>query len=80
MKIKSQNPARNYEPVFEVDYDIAQVDAAVEAAKKALPAWRALDMAERVAALKSLETVFKKHEEDMAKMITLEMGKASPSL
>ncbi len=75
MKIQSHNPARNYEPVYEVDGGLEQVDRAVLAAEKALPAWRALDMSERVAALKSLEAVFKKHEEDMAKIITLEMGK-----
>jgi succinylglutamate-semialdehyde dehydrogenase len=75
LKIQSQNPAANYQPVFEVDYEVSQVDAAVQAAEKALPAWRALDIFERLAALKSLEAVFKAREEDMAKMITLEMGK-----
>ncbi|MEI6790400.1 MAG: aldehyde dehydrogenase family protein, partial [Myxococcaceae bacterium] len=52
-----------------------QVDLAVAAAEKALPAWRALDITERLTVLKSLEAVFKRREEEMAKIITLEMGK-----
>lgn len=75
MKIQSQNPARNYETVFEVEYDLEQVHLAVLAAEEALPAWRALDITERLSILRSLEAVFKKREEDMAKTITLEMGK-----
>lgn len=75
MKIQSQNPAQNYQIVSEVDYDVANVELAVQAAFAALPAWRALDLSERISALKSLETVFRKYEPEMAKMITLEMGK-----
>ncbi|MEI6806698.1 MAG: aldehyde dehydrogenase family protein, partial [Myxococcaceae bacterium] len=75
MKIQSQNPAKNYESVVEIDYDLSQVENAVQAAEKALPAWRALDMAERITALRALEAAFKNHEEEMARIITLEMGK-----
>ncbi|MES2504382.1 MAG: aldehyde dehydrogenase family protein [Myxococcota bacterium] len=73
--IRSQNPARAYETVFETNADISHVAKAVEAAEKALPIWRGLTQNERVLALKSVEAVFKKREEDLAQRITAEMGK-----
>ena len=52
----------------------ANTDAAVAAAKAALPAWSALPVAERIDYLRKVLTAYGAREHDMAKAISLEMG------
>ena len=49
-------------------------DAAVAAAKAALPGWMATPPAERIAAAERILTIYESKAEDMAKAISLEMG------
>lgn len=50
------------------------VDAAVAAAKKALPGWMATPPQERIALLEKLASIYKARSEEMAQAISTEMG------
>ncbi|WP_108482345.1 aldehyde dehydrogenase family protein [Oceaniglobus ichthyenteri] len=52
----------------------ADVDAAVAAAKKALPGWMATPPQERIALLEKLAALYKEKSEEMAQAISQEMG------
>jgi aldehyde dehydrogenase (NAD+) len=52
----------------------ADTDAAVAAAKAALPAWMATPVAERIALVEKLLAVYQTRAEDMAQAMTQEMG------
>jgi aldehyde dehydrogenase (NAD+) len=52
----------------------ADVDAAVAAAKRALPGWMATPPEERIALLEKLAEIYKTRSEEMAQAISLEMG------
>ncbi|KEO54183.1 aldehyde dehydrogenase family protein [Thioclava pacifica] len=54
--------------------DQADTDAAVAAAKAALPGWKATDPAERIAAVERIAKVYAERAEDMAQAMSLEMG------
>ena len=73
--VMSRDPARDFQPVFRAASSIAHVDAAVEAARKAQPAWHALGIEGRSKHLLALRAAFDEHIEKMARTITREMGK-----
>lgn len=52
----------------------ADTDAAVAAAKAALPGWMATPVAERIALIEKLIEIYKSHGEDLAQSISTEMG------
>ncbi|MDQ2094858.1 aldehyde dehydrogenase family protein [Rhodalgimonas zhirmunskyi] len=52
----------------------ADTDAAVAAAKAALPGWMATPKEERIALLEKLIDIYKARSEEMAQLMTLEMG------
>ncbi|HBM59325.1 MAG TPA: aldehyde dehydrogenase family protein [Citreicella sp.] len=54
--------------------DQADTDAAVAAAKAALPGWMALPVAERIGYVEKLLEVYQARAEEMAQAMTLEMG------
>ena len=54
--------------------DQADTDAAVNAAKVALPAWKAADPAERIAAVERIAEIYARRSDEMAQAISLEMG------
>ncbi|WP_343501881.1 aldehyde dehydrogenase family protein [Alloyangia pacifica] len=54
--------------------DQADTDAAVAAAKAALPGWMATPVAERIGYVEKLLEVYKARAEEMAQAMTLEMG------
>lgn len=54
--------------------DQADTDAAVAAAKAALPAWAATAPAERLALVEKILEIYKRRAPDMARAISLEMG------
>jgi malonate-semialdehyde dehydrogenase (acetylating)/methylmalonate-semialdehyde dehydrogenase len=53
----------------------ADVDAAVQAARAALPAWRAVNVIERARRLFALREAMVARQEDLAQSVTAEMGK-----
>lgn len=53
----------------------SQVDRAVESASRALPAWSARPLEERVAVVRAIGATVKKHEEALAHAIAIGMGK-----
>jgi malonate-semialdehyde dehydrogenase (acetylating)/methylmalonate-semialdehyde dehydrogenase len=52
-----------------------EVDGAVVAAKRALPAWRALSLARRAELLFAIRELVHEHREEIAQIITVEHGK-----
>ncbi|CUK07397.1 3-succinoylsemialdehyde-pyridine dehydrogenase [Ruegeria denitrificans] len=52
----------------------AETDAAVAAAKAALPGWMATPVAERIALMEKLVEVYQTRSEDLAQAMSLEMG------
>ena len=52
----------------------ADTDAAVAAAKAALPGWMATPVADRIALLEKVLEVYKTRAEDLAQAMSLEMG------
>jgi acyl-CoA reductase-like NAD-dependent aldehyde dehydrogenase len=55
--------------------DVAQVDAAVAAARRAFPGWAATPDHERVAKLLAIADLLKQHHKELAELITREQGK-----
>jgi malonate-semialdehyde dehydrogenase (acetylating)/methylmalonate-semialdehyde dehydrogenase len=69
------NPATG-EQSGAVDFATAQeVDQAVQAAKAAFPAWRALSLAKRAELFFAIRELFHEKREEIAKFLTLEHGK-----
>jgi acyl-CoA reductase-like NAD-dependent aldehyde dehydrogenase len=58
--------------------DVAQLNAAVAAAKRAFPAWSARPHAERRAALEKLTDAMEARQEEFCTLLTLEQGKPTP--
>jgi len=54
--------------------DAADVDRAVAAARRALPAWSATSVAERVELLKRVLTIYERRYDDFAELMRREMG------
>ncbi|HKU18396.1 MAG TPA: aldehyde dehydrogenase family protein [Candidatus Saccharimonadales bacterium] len=76
MKIASTNPSRNYEVIGEVEASTEQqVKEAVAKACAAQPKWAALSQAERNAAIESFVEVCNKHADEIAELMSKEMGK-----
>jgi malonate-semialdehyde dehydrogenase (acetylating) / methylmalonate-semialdehyde dehydrogenase len=60
----------------EVDFASAEeIDAAVQAAKQAFPAWRALSLSRRAELFFRIRALFDAHREDLARLLTAEHGK-----
>ena len=56
----------------------AELDAAVRAAREALPVWRAVSVPERARRLFTLREKLVARKEDLARTVTMEMGKTLP--
>ena len=70
-----RNPA-NGEQIAQVpDCGAAETARAIEAAHAALPAWRALTAKARARLLRRWYELIMEHQEDLARILTLEMGK-----
>ncbi len=73
--LEVRNPATD-EPLARVPLgNAADVDAAVAAAKAAYPAWRATPPQERARYFFTLRQLVEAHADELARMITTEMGK-----
>ncbi|HLY51768.1 MAG TPA: aldehyde dehydrogenase family protein [Steroidobacteraceae bacterium] len=53
----------------------ALIDAAVESARRALPAWSSLADSERVAKLMAIADLIEKHHQELSELVTREQGK-----
>ncbi|MBM4110173.1 MAG: aldehyde dehydrogenase family protein [Phycisphaerae bacterium] len=73
--VTSVNPARPDEVVWSARARLEDVDAAISAARRALPAWRMAGAESRASALKRFAAVVSGRAEDIARAITREMGK-----
>lgn len=73
--IASRNPSAPDDVVWQADERLADVDAAVAAARAAQPAWNALGRSAREAILRRWQEVTRERAPRMAELITLEMGK-----
>ncbi|WP_313802339.1 aldehyde dehydrogenase family protein [Sphingobium sp.] len=69
------NPATGQEMARAPDCTYEHVDAAVLAARRAFPAWRALSTAERSAMLRTAAIILSEHVEALAVLLTSEQGK-----
>jgi acyl-CoA reductase-like NAD-dependent aldehyde dehydrogenase len=73
---EKRNPARPTDVIGDFPASTREdVDAAVEAASAALPAWAAAPMAQRAAVLTKAASAVEARVEDIARDMTLEMGK-----
>jgi malonate-semialdehyde dehydrogenase (acetylating)/methylmalonate-semialdehyde dehydrogenase len=69
------NPATGAQ-TGEVDFaTVEEVDSAVQAAKAAFPAWRALSLSRRTELFFRIRNLVDKHREDIGKILTSEHGK-----
>lgn len=76
MKIVSKNPANNYEVIGEVEETAKEeVLEKLKLAKSVQKDWANLELSKRIEIVNDLYDKFKDNAEDMANLITLEMGK-----
>src|SRR3954463_16110300 len=69
------NPARGVQ-TGAVDFATAEeVDRAVQAAKEAFPAWRAMSLSKRTAIFFRIRELIDQHREDIGRILTVEHGK-----
>src|SRR2546423_9184793 len=69
------NPARGVQ-TGAVDFATAEeVDRAVQAAKEAFPAWRAMSLSKRTAIFFRIRELIDQHREDIGRILTAEHGK-----
>lgn len=75
-KLISKNPAKNYQPVGEVEISsLEEVKNKVAAAHKAKRKWQELGVEGRIAMLKKAVDQFEEDKEQLAQIISKEMGK-----
>jgi malonate-semialdehyde dehydrogenase (acetylating) / methylmalonate-semialdehyde dehydrogenase len=78
---RSGRTGRVYNPATgvqsgEVDFaSVEEIDQAVQAAKAAAPAWRALSIAKRAELFFAIRELFHAHRDDLARVLTSEHGK-----
>jgi len=74
-KLSVINPATGKELATVPDVDASSLDDAVDAARKAFPAWRALPLARRKEFLKEALTEIDRHTEELSVLLTAEQGR-----
>lgn len=70
-----QNPANGDHVATVKDYSVGEVEAAIKAAKDAMPAWAARTAKDRAGILKRWFSLIMDHQEELAQLITAECGK-----
>lgn len=73
--LRAVSPSDLDDVIGEVPFERALADEAVEAARRAQPAWEALGLEGRIAHLRRFQAVLAAHEDDIAAFIAREMGK-----
>ncbi len=74
--LTSHAPAEPSRVVWAGTPDAGHVAPAVEAARKALPAWSRTPIEQRIEALRAFQSLAKEHADAMGELISLETGKA----
>ena len=74
-KLSVINPATGKELATVPDIAAASLDDAVDAARKAFPAWRALPFARRKEILNEVLTEIDRHAEELSVLLTAEQGR-----
>lgn len=74
--LQSHDPSRPAEPVWAGSPRVEDADAAVEAARRAFPAWRDAGMAKRTAVLRTLQGIMRARADELGALIMRETGKA----
>ncbi len=74
--ITSRNPARPERVVWSGSPTLEDVNDAVQAARSALPAWRAVPLDKRVEALRAYQSLVGERSDQFAELICAETGKA----
>src|SRR3989344_5801666 len=76
-KLISTNPSRNYEKIDSVTISsLAEIKQKVAAARKAAPHWKSLPLIKRLAYFTRLRVVYRRHSQEMAELVSREMGKS----
>jgi acyl-CoA reductase-like NAD-dependent aldehyde dehydrogenase len=76
MKITSTDPSSNYNVLGEVEAaSEADVVEAIQQARAAQPAWANLSLSDRCKKIESFMNICESRTEDIAKIMTVEMGK-----
>ena len=76
MKLKSTNPAKNYEVIGEVDISTeAEIKFKVKKAHLAKKKWKETSIKNRIDFFRNLLSVYKKRSKEVAELQTKEMGK-----
>ena len=79
-KLQSLNPSKNYKVIGEVEVSTkADVDFAIEKAKKSQIQWASLSINERCEHLQDFVDVCEKNLSKIAKLITLETSRSNAS-
>src|SRR5258706_6528146 len=73
--VQSRDPARDFQPVFRAATNVQNVDAAVDAARRAQVGWASIGEEGRRKHLGALRARFDEDLEKIAKMVTREMSK-----
>ena len=74
-ELSSHNPAQISDQVYTGPFAVSRVDKAVEAAQRAQRAWAELPFAKRAGYLKKIAAQLSNRKEDLAALITRELGK-----
>jgi len=75
-KLISTNPAKNYETIGEVDISTeTEIKEKVAEAQKAKLAWKETPIEKRISYFEKLMVVYKKRNEEIARLQTEEIGK-----
>ena len=74
-RILSRNPAQPETVVYQATPDPAHVEAAVEAARRALPEWSGRSLEQRIEVLRRWQALTAERVDEIADLICLEMGK-----
>lgn len=75
MAIKTINPYNNKEIKSFEEFSAETVEQKIAQADQAYQKWKSVSVKERSALLKNVASIFRKRKEELAKLITLEMGK-----
>ena len=75
-EIEVRSPADLDDVVGRHPWSVATADDAIAAARAAAPAWEGAGLAARIAAVRRLGAALAAHEDELARTITREMGKA----
>ncbi len=73
--LEVQNPANGIHVATVKDYSVGEVEAAIAAAKTAMPAWAARTAKDRAVVLKRWFSLIMEHQEELARLVTAECGK-----